>query len=394
MISQDIVDIVVAAAQRAHIPPAALLAVVEVESEGAPLEIDGRTPCLLFERHVFHRELAARAPDKLKVAKKAGLAIPKWSPSTQYKDQGRSAARLELLAKARAIDTECANRACSWGLGQTMGFLAEELGFVSATDLVAKMTAGGIPAQVEMMVAEITRKGLADELGRKDFAGFARGYNGLGYEKNQYDTKMAAADRRWERALAQRADAAVPPPRRAGLADYEVKAIQQQLVALGYPEVGDLDGKWGRRTTGAISAFQDHEGLPITGDYDDATRDALAHATPAPVSDARAATTVDDLRAAGSQTVKAADAGRLYTRILAALGLAGGATKTGLIDQAQSAVDQVQAIRPVVDGGRELLGWVTSAWWIIAIVGAVVLWRNFGAVIERRIADRVSGRHA
>ena len=34
---------------------------------------------------------------------------------------------------------------------------------------------------------------LDDELRRKDWAGFARGYNGSGYAKNSYDKKMKTA---------------------------------------------------------------------------------------------------------------------------------------------------------------------------------------------------------
>ncbi|MEP9350589.1 N-acetylmuramidase domain-containing protein [Xanthobacter sp. KR7-225] len=388
-----IVDLVIAAAEREELPPAALLAVVEVESAGEPLETDGRTPRLLFERHVFHRELAERAPAALKAAKKAGLAIAKWSRSTQYKDQGTSAARLALIARARAIDTECANRACSWGLGQTMGFLAEELGYLDATHMVAQMTDGGIAAQIDMMLAEVNKKGLRDELARGDWAGFARVYNGPGFAENAYDAKMEAAHRRWQRQIAMMVDGTYVRPRHEDLTKFEIEAIQQQLVTLGYPQVGDVDGRWGRLTTGAISAFQMHEGLPVTGDYDDATRDALAVATKPEPSPARAATTAEDLRAAGSQTVAAADRGRLWAKILGFLGLAGGAEKSGALDGAQSVLDQVQQLRPIVTAARDVLAWVGSAWWIVALVAGAAVWHQYGAIVKRRIADRIEGRH-
>lgn len=398
MLSQDIIDAVVAAAKGASIPPAALLAVVEVESGGTALEIDGRTPRLLFERHVFYRELKAGWKKKLAAAVKAGLAIAEWSPKTQYKDQGPSRNRLALLAKARAIEEEPANRSCSWGLGQTMGFLAEELGYGTATDMVAKMTAGGVATQIDMMLAEIRKKGLIDELQRQDWVGFAIRYNGPGYAKNQYDTKLAGAFRRWERQLAaMAASVTVAAPHHARLTKIEIEAVQRQLIALGYPKVGNVDGKWGRATTGAISDFQTYEGLPITGDYDDATRAALAVATPPAVSDERAATTADDLRAAGSQTVALADKGRGIVKTIVGLGLAGGAKEAGdagFLDQAQSAVDQIQAARPLVEGARDIIGWAAGHWWIGALIAGVVLWRQFGGVIERRVADQVSGRHA
>lgn len=200
-ISDTIKNAVIRAAQINRIEPAALLAVVEIESSGKMFEEDGRTPRLLFERHVFHRELAKREPEKLGLAVSAGLAIPKWSRSTQYKDQGTSKNRLALLASARSIDSECANRSCSWGLGQTMGFNAEGLGFRNATELVEFMQQGGVHAQVECMVREIRRNKLEKALARKDWAAFAKGYNGPGYAQNKYDVKLEAAYRKWAAAL-------------------------------------------------------------------------------------------------------------------------------------------------------------------------------------------------
>lgn len=191
----------IAAAKANGIEPAALLAVVEIESAGKLFEQDGVTPRLLFERHVFHRELKKRAPGKLERAIAQGLAIPQWNKATQYRDQATSTARLALLDRARAVDAECANRSASWGLGQTMGFNAEGLGFPSATALLKFMIAGGVTAQVDCMVREIKRNKLEQKLRVGDWAGFARGYNGPGYAQNQYDTRLALAYRKWQAAL-------------------------------------------------------------------------------------------------------------------------------------------------------------------------------------------------
>jgi N-acetylmuramidase len=202
-----LIDEVVKLALKHHIAPAALMAVVEVESAGRALEEDGKTPRLLFERHVFHRELSRRRPDRLRPAIAQGLAIPRWSRATQYRDQGSSHGRLVVLSRARAIDEDCANRACSWGVGQTMGFLAEGQGFRNANEMVRHMIAGGVPAQVECMVREIKNRKLDVKLNRHDWAGFARAYNGPGYAQNQYDVKMAAAYGKWMRRLVGRSAA-------------------------------------------------------------------------------------------------------------------------------------------------------------------------------------------
>jgi hypothetical protein len=107
-----------------------------------------------------------------------------------------------------------------------------------------------------------------------------------------------------------------PPPATADvphLANGEVKAIQERLVDLGYFEVGVPDGKWGRRTIGAIAAFQAIEQLPVnaglTPMLDPATRARLwsDQAKRAPISEERARVTADDLRRAGSSTVRRAD---------------------------------------------------------------------------------------
>jgi hypothetical protein len=201
-----------AVAQAHKIEPAALLAVVEVESAGKSLEVDGRTPCLLFERHIFYRELNKLA-DKTKLNKAValGLANKTWQPKTQYKDQNTSQARLNLIARAKAVDPECTYRSASWGVGQTMGFVAEETGFASATAMYNYMVMGGVPAQVECMVREINVKKLIPKLNTHAWAAFAVVYNGPGYKTNNYDSKMASAYLKWKQVELPRAGAADAP---------------------------------------------------------------------------------------------------------------------------------------------------------------------------------------
>jgi hypothetical protein len=183
------------------IDPAALLAVAQVESAGRLFENDGITPRFLFERHVFYRALYKQQRGKLKAAVDQGLAIPKWNRTTQYKDQGSSAGRMASLAAARAIDEECANQSCSWGLGQVLGENAKSLGYLSATDMVNGFTVGGAPAQVESMLRFVKKNNLKDKLNLRDWAGFASRYNGPGYAANRYDVKMAAAYVQWAAKL-------------------------------------------------------------------------------------------------------------------------------------------------------------------------------------------------
>ena len=56
-----------------------------------------------------------------------------------------------------------------------------------------------------------------------------------------------------------------PPPVRLPPPDPEVKALQQELIQLGYMIHGDDDGRFGPATQNAILAFQKWERLDRTG---------------------------------------------------------------------------------------------------------------------------------
>lgn len=191
-------EAVIRAANREDWPRENLLAVVEVESAGVAFERDGKTPRLLFERHVFFRELA-KFPEKQQEAITQGLAHDGWRRATQYKDQGTSLSRLQLIERARAIDLEIANRSASWGVGQTMGFNAKSCGFDTATQMVSRMAS--IDAQVSAMVAEIKSKKNRNNLRLGLWEDFARIYNGKGFKQNSYDTRIEAAAVKWKKAL-------------------------------------------------------------------------------------------------------------------------------------------------------------------------------------------------
>ena len=157
----------------------------------------------------------------------------------QYKDQGKSAKRIARITHARAIDENVANRSASWGLGQTMGFLADEQGFTDATEMVDHMT-GSIPGQIDCMLRELTRKKLIQPLNTRQYVQVAKVYNGPGYAQNSYDSKLADADRRWARRLANTPLDRAPPPEQS-----MSRCLQTQLKNLGYAEVGRVEGFWG-----------------------------------------------------------------------------------------------------------------------------------------------------
>lgn len=173
--------------------------------------------------------------------------------------------------------------------------------------------------------------------------------------------------------------------------DFEIRAIQQKLVALNY-QVGRVDGDFSSGTRAAVLAFQADNGLPTTGEVDADTKRALTTAPPKPIAEVRTQATADDLRAQGSATIKSADKVSLIGKIGAALGIGGGAAdRAGVLDHAQSAVDQVSTLRSITDSAGDLLQWVGSHWYIGAALAGVAAWYFGSKIIAQRVADHRSG---
>lgn len=171
-------------AERLGCEEAAVRAVVEVEAAGRGFLASGR-PKILFERHWFSRltkgKYDAAAP---------GISSPK---AGGYRGNERE---YDRLAEAMDLDAQAALLATSFGLGQIMGFNHVKAGYASPGAMVDAFC-DSEDAQLDGMASFIAAEGLADELKRRDWAGFARRYNGSAYARNEYDKKLAAA---YERA--------------------------------------------------------------------------------------------------------------------------------------------------------------------------------------------------
>ena len=395
----DTVTFALIAAARANgIEPAALCALVEVETGGKLFEQDGRTPQFLYERHVAFREAKAVSATVLAAFQGAGLAIPKWDRAAQYKDQRTSAQRLDLIARAKAIDEETALRAASWGLGQTMGNLAPALGFASARAMVAHQST--IAGQIDCMVREVKRSHLVEPMNCRDWRHVARLYNGAGYEANQYDTRLADAFQRWTRRLETIAPGGLPrdPPPEQALSPDEVREVQQRLRDLGYAEVGTPDGQWGTRTTGALCALQAHEGLPVSGHFDAATRDALVTASARAIPRERSDADAGDLKGAGSTTVRNAEHITAMGRLLKWLGLGGagaaGADNSGVLDRIRDVTDSFAQVRDLFGTVSDVAGWAVTHWWVFALVAGAFVAIKSQRIVAARLDDHRTGVHA
>lgn len=277
--SKAVLDEIAAVAKAQDIEPAALKAVIEVESGGrATGKVDGKDmPLILYEFHVFYRYPGLTAAQRNEAVSRK-LAAPRWGDLPYAKSLS---ARYNQLNRAATINEQAAYAACSWGVGQVLGENAEWLGYGTPKELAEK-TMESVSGQIEVMLAFIRKAGLMDELHARDWRGFARRYNGPG-QVDFYSTRMAAAYKRhaggdWKptniHELAMR----------VGSKGDHVAAMQRKLRGLGYHL--HVDGDFGPATRRMIMQFQAEHGLTADGIAGPATMariDALsAKASPDP----------------------------------------------------------------------------------------------------------------
>lgn len=218
-------------------------AFIEAETRGAGFDAQGR-PRILFEPHVFFRNLPAGP--RRDQAVKAGLACKSWGQIAY----GKESEQYPKLMRALKLDETAALKACSWGLGQVLGENHVAAGYETVQAMVADFLLDE-DNHLEAAIRFIQASGLDDELRRHDWAAFARGYNGPGYRKNGYDTKLAAAFAKWRRirdtpvppASGTVTGVKLPPPLRPWGND---TAISQNGVALPKPVAPQPPGFFAR----------------------------------------------------------------------------------------------------------------------------------------------------
>ena len=162
---------------------AAIKAVCQVEAPRGGFNPDG-SPVTLFEGHKFHAytdgRFAALHPD---------ISYPKWTRQFYGKTWQAEQKRLQT---AMALDREAALKSASWGKFQIMGFNHKAAGHETIQGFVNAMYKSE-REHLMAFVAFVRSEGLVDEIQRRDWAGFARRYNGPAYAANKYDTKIATA---------------------------------------------------------------------------------------------------------------------------------------------------------------------------------------------------------
>lgn len=181
-------------------------AIYTVESRGAGFLANGE-PKILFERHIFYRELTKLG--YITLANQMSSIDPNLChklPTVKggYGNVNNQHTRLKnaqtLLLKARpdaddnlqAKVRECALKACSWGLGQIMGFNYKLAGHNSLQDFINAMY-DSEKAQLQAMISFLKSAGLEKAMKNKDWHAIAKAYNGASYAKFDYHNKLARA---------------------------------------------------------------------------------------------------------------------------------------------------------------------------------------------------------
>lgn len=173
------------------IHPAALLAVKLVESGTKSGFLDSGKPQILFEGHIFYKYLKANVKSLNMTqlcAQHPNIVYPKWDKS-KYLGGEKEWTRLE---QARQINQKYANYAASWGMFQVMGFNYKKCGCQSVNEFVERMSSSQ-EQQLMLTLNFLKSSGLIAPLQKRQWATFARGYNGAGYAQNKYHLKLQAA---------------------------------------------------------------------------------------------------------------------------------------------------------------------------------------------------------
>lgn len=160
-----------------------VFAVCKIESRGSGFNPDGSIK-LLFEGHWFYRYTKGEFFEDYRT-----ICYPKWTKEFYGKTWKEENKR---FAVAESLDKKAANLSTSFGMFQIMGFNHNKCGFDNVFDFV-KFLRESEENQIDAFFKFIKNIKADDKLKAKDWAGFARAYNGPGYEINKYDKKLQIA---------------------------------------------------------------------------------------------------------------------------------------------------------------------------------------------------------
>lgn len=359
-----------------------LHAIIDTESRGAGFDSQGR-PKILFEPHVFYRNLSGAKRDR---AVKEGLAYAKWGT----KPYGKESEQYGKLIRAMAIDETAALKACSWGLMQVLGENHKQAGYRTPQAMVMAFL-DDEEKHLEAAVRFMEQTGIGVELRKlaklnrpitaEEAVPVVEKYNGAGFRKNKYHTKFATRRNYWwkikDTPFTPSADDEViwkAPKASKVISKDVIESVQTLLRDKGFPEVGDVDGKFGDRTKTTIESFQSYIGVPKTGVITDELLAQLVRYPGRPQAPSRANATVKDI--SDKPTVQAADKLQKGGGAIIGVGTVGGLgslVNSFDLDDWTNGAEKLRALSDTLI--------VVSPWILGIATGGLVIW--FGSKIIR-----------
>lgn len=183
-------DIYIRCAYQIGCEVAAFKAVKYVETGNNKAFLSNNLPSILFEGHVFWKELQKRNISPYRyISGNNDILYKNWT-SKYYLGGTKEWTR---LMRARNINREAADAATSWGMFQIMGNNYRQCRCSSVNDMVTKMCKSEA-MQIQLAANFIMNSAqLRNALINKQWSTFARYYNGPNYKANNYHIKLQNA---------------------------------------------------------------------------------------------------------------------------------------------------------------------------------------------------------
>lgn len=172
----------------------------------------------------------------------------------------------------------------------------------------------------------------------------------------------------------------------------DIRDVQANLIHLGYPEVGEVDGLIGGKTRGAITAFMNDRVAPMQTTVTPEVMEEIAKAKSQhwrrPIAVARALATAEEI-APKVEAVKHNRLSRFWSKVLAVPSAAGAAV-WGAVDNIP---DAHVAASPYILLVREYLGDIPGWVWLLLIASiGFAIWRTTNKSDAATVSDYQSGR--
>lgn len=181
------------AAEKLGVEVAAIKAVVSIEAGSAMKGFFAPgVPVINFDAAMYRRFVG-------KVANKRGDKSAKVPSGLT----GYGLKEWTQLVNARKVNSEAANMGTFWGMFQIGGFNYRFCGCETVQEFVDRNSYSELE-QLQLFAVFITKGKMLADLQSKNWAGFARKYNGASYARRGYHTRMAAAYKKYKQQESER----------------------------------------------------------------------------------------------------------------------------------------------------------------------------------------------